>query len=240
MTKAIGVLLMSLAISGAGAHAMPLVISGVDGGWQNVSQREPRNAVITNSAGGTDLVEWGGGIRRSSYAFTPVSGNITPLLDMPFAIGTFTYVNNDILSPSIRDVEYELTFQTNAMPTALADVLFFDHLETNNVAPCRGGIDGPSQSVCDDFVTVSSLAVNRVLDIGGSQLFFSLLGFATDSGGPFVHEFQSPEDSTTSAELFALVSLLPLPVPAPGTAPALLAAGLAWWLSRRRSSRAIG
>ncbi|MBI4272030.1 MAG: THxN family PEP-CTERM protein [Candidatus Rokubacteria bacterium] len=218
----IGLVIVLAAV--APVAAGPLDITNIEGGWQN--EVPLGSATIVNAAGqGTDTIRWGtplSGGTQSGYNFTP-AGDLTPVpLGTPFLLGTFQHINEPIGAPVITGVQYFFSFSTNGIPAGLSDTFNFAHNETPNASPCPAG----STSICDDVVTVSSVALNQLITVATDTFFFNLLGFSKDGGVTIASTFLSPEGGTNTAGLFGLVTSQPIGVPEPG-ALVLMLAGLA-------------
>ena len=222
MRKCATVLILVL-VAAAPTSAAPLDIVDIEGGWLNVFPAA--NGAINNvAAQGTDTVRWPnpGDPLQSGYNFTPAADIIGAPLGAPLLLGTFQHINQVIFT-SITSVEYAFSFTTNGLPNVLNDTFHFDHNETPNPG--------------DDIVTVSSVNLDQLIDVGGDQYFFNLLGFSTDGGMTFSTIFTSPEGGTNTAQLYGRVTAQPIATPEPGTF-SLLGAGLAVaGLRRRRRNR---
>jgi hypothetical protein len=226
----VGAVLVAIAMAGAtNASATSLTLSNVSGDWFNPVPIA--GITINNQAGSNvDSVRWGTPqttAGQSGYNFDPVDGAFTPLLGTPFLLGTFTHINQPITGTTLASISYSFSLDTNGIPNSLTDTFNFIHDETPNSSVnglpsgCAPGPlgSGPHTTVCDDFVTVSSVGLNQVVDVGGSLYFFNLLGFSTDGGVTIRSLFQSPEGSSNSAGLYAVVTEQPIggEVPEPGS-----------------------
>jgi hypothetical protein len=216
-------LVLVVPLTVATTFADDLNITSILGQWQN---SVPVAGVTINNVAnqGQDTVRWGDslGSGQSGYNFTP-GPNLTPVtLNVPFLLGSFQHVNNPIGGTSLVSIDYLLSFSTNGNPAGLATTFTFLHNETTNAGPCAAGPEGPSLSICDDFVTVSTPLFNQNIVVGPDNFFFNLIGFSKDGGVTTSNGFQSQEQATTSAGLYARVTSTPVGVPEPGVLSLLL------------------
>jgi len=231
LKKIIGFLAIVLVLNVGSAFAVDLTVTNIIGNWTNANAGSGAT-LVDAAAQGTDTARWGtdAGSGQSGYNFTPAGnktiGTGTPgTLGVPFLLGTFQHLNNPITSPFLTTIDYNLSFTTNGIAASLGTLIHFSHNETPNNTPCAAGPDGPSVTVCDDFVTVSESFPDQNVNVGGTLYFFNLLGFSKNGGVTINNTFQSAEGSTNSAGLYAIVTLTPINTPEPD-ALLLLGTGL--------------
>jgi hypothetical protein len=216
--KKIAILLgVVLFINAGSAFAGPLDITDIVGAWLNAQPGGITNLNINNVTNqGTDTVRWGDpatSLGQSGYNFTPGGDIISAALGTPFLLGTFEHVNQPIFGTPLGSIDYNFSFDTNGIPANLATSFHFVHDETPNDLPCDAGPEGASISVCDDFVTVSTLGINQLITVGTDVYFFNLLGFSKDGGATIRTGFQSQENGTSRAGLYGVVTAQPIPEP---------------------------
>lgn len=222
----VSVALALLALTAVPASAAPLDITSIVGSWQNADPASSVTAIDNQADQGTDQIRWGGEDGNinsgSGYNFTPGADLLDVQLGTAFALGTFTHVNNVIpIGSSIESVQYDFSFSTNGVPASISDVFSFSHNETPNFEPCPTG----SVSTCDDIVSIGSLSIDQLINVGGQLFFFNLIGFSTDGGLTIKSDFLSAEGSSNSAVLYAMVTAQPTAIPEP-TSLLLFGAGL--------------
>jgi hypothetical protein len=203
-----------LAINLGTALAIPLNITNVIGSWSNAQPGGTILLTINNVATqGMDTVRWGESDFQSGYNFTPGANIIGVPLGTPILLGTFQHVNQPIGGTSLSSIDYTFTFSTNGIPNNLTTTFHFVHDETDNSEPCAAGPEGPSVSVCDDFVTIGAGSLNQLISAGSDDYIFNLLGFSKDGGVTTRTSFQSPENGTTTAGLYGVVTTQQVPEP---------------------------
>jgi hypothetical protein len=209
---------LSLSLAGlflaTSVSADPLTISNITGSWQNpiLDAETAPTLVVSNQAGSlADEINWGTGVPAtgpiSGYVLDPRDGSIVDVpLDSVFALADFTHNNFPINPSGFTGVEYDLTFDTNGIPTTLNNVFVFSHNETPNDGDCPVG-----NVPCADIVTVSQTTFNQIIDVNGEFYFFNLLGFSTDGGQTFSNVYISQENGSNMAVLYATVTATAIP-----------------------------
>lgn len=206
------------ALLGGTAAADPLNITGIGGSWINPNPAVNITALSNAAGSGTDAVRWGGVAGNlntgSGYNFTPAGDLVPVLLNVPFALGLFTHINQPIFS-AITDIQYAFQFSTNGAPATVADIFNFSHNETPN--------NTGTSPADDDIVTIGALSLNQLITVGADTFFFNLLGFSLDGGITLSNVFRSPEGGFNSATLYAVITEVPINrTPEPGTIALLM------------------
>lgn len=214
--------------------ASPLNITDIDGSWINALPGANITALSNVASPGTDSVRWGGTpgdlASGSGYDFMPAANLVPVTLNVPFALGTFSHLNQPISSgSSITDIEYAFQFSTNGIPANLTDTFEFRHNETPNST-------GTSPAD-DDIVAISSVNLDQLITVNLNTFFFNLLGFSADGGVTISNVFSSPEGGNNSAVLYGIVTEERLnAVPEPGTLGLLLTGVLGLAVFRKKRS----
>ena len=225
---------IALVLTPAAATAGPITITNITGGWSNAVDDLGNPLVPVNVAGqGIDQLRWGStefNASESGYNFQP-AGDPAILPNEAFLLGTFTHLNNPVQGSVLVSTNYNLSFQSNGVPSPLGTTISFLHDETSNG-------DG---GCCDDIVTIGNLIFNAQINVGGDLYFFNLLGFSKDNGLTFGNVFTSPEGQSNVVQLFGVVTTQPADLtsaPEPASL-LLLGAGLAGVavVARRRAGR---
>lgn len=241
---AIAAVVASLSLSGS-ASAQVLTINNVGPTWTGACNQAANcntatnNTVIDNFAPSNGVEVWWPTLQGSGYRFfpVPVSFNVDVTSGpATFLLGTFTHFNrviNDTPTGILATADLGLNIGiTGASPAAFNQSWRFYHDETHNASPCAGA----SVSVCDDFVTFSSLNSSTEFMYDGNSYNFELLGFSTTLDGPLTSSFQSPEGGDNDAFLYGRISTT---VPEPSTY-ALMIAGLgALAIASRRRRKTV-
>ncbi|HET9372058.1 MAG TPA: THxN family PEP-CTERM protein [Vicinamibacterales bacterium] len=213
---------VTLALVPASAIAGPITITNITGAWTNAVDEFGNPLLPLNADGqGVDQLRWGATDTNSSesgYNFQPASDPAI-LPGEAFLLGTFTHLNNSVQGTVLGSTDYQLSFQSNGVPSPLGTTINFLHNETVNT----------DSLCCADIVTISNLVFNAQINVGGDLYFFNLLGFSQDNGLTMGNVFTSPEGQSNVVQLFGVITTQPRELT---TAPEpasllLLGAGLA-------------
>lgn len=247
-TASVVVVLLTLALASS-AQAAPLLISNIQGSWQNIVMDTSGSAVLANdtvvltnqAAQALDTVRWGvqpsgavgpdptfGTLIGSAYLIDPVDNPVPQNnLGIPFVLASFTHDNQPV-NFRLISAEYAFQFDTNGVPTPLAQTFQFTHDETLNIPP--------APACCDDIVTWNNVGFTQNINVGGDIFALELLGFSpTGAPGTFSNQFISPENQTNNTLLWARVTQVTVPEPA---TLLLFGSGLALALRRVRRKSA--
>jgi hypothetical protein len=186
------------------------------------------------------------GVNSSGYEFDAEPVPLTEGENTPFSLGTFSHLNFPItigtgISSILFDVEGFVSLTTEGgTEYDLGSKIFsflISHDETSNSLPCPG----PSDSVCDDYVSIAPTADTDEFIVEGVKYTLGILGFAASledaEDGIFSDVFQSPEGGENERIMVAQFTGESIPVvPAPSVL-ALFGAGLMglYWRTRRRT-----
>lgn len=175
---------------------------------------------FNNSLNGinTSFVQWGisTGTGQSGYQFAGNAPVSSIPLDTPFALGTFTHYNYDILANggTLTSVQLSVSLNLglNSISIPLNTLYDFNHNETPNIAT---PINNP---INNDIVTlVNNSSRVSVFDINGVSYTLTLLGFADSVNSPLFQAFSTVEQQNNSALLIGEFSRTDVLVPEPST-----------------------
>ena len=145
-----------------------------------------------------------GDIIQSHFGFNGVgSAGSSPsniLIGDTFSLGSFTYTNEQtILSGGYVEIDFQMDIAI--------DGLFLAPVEY------RIGIDNTRNSLpnSDDTATLLSMPSDLAFMLDGSQYLLTFNGFSRDGGLSFEDMATLPEGSSTSAEIFATITAVPVP-----------------------------
>lgn len=142
-----------------------------------------------------------------------------------FSLGTFTYTNEQTLfSGGVVGIDFALNLDIDGL--ALSNILY--RIEIDNTT--NGG-SNPT-----DTASLISMPAPALFTLGGIDYQLTLNGFSRNAGASFETQATLAEGAQTSAEIFATISQVAVPVPA---AFWLFASGLAVMTGamRRRRTR---
>lgn len=192
-----------------------ITVESISGTWSDI--QAGKNLV----GSGTNAIFWGGknatDSQKSGYEFSAPSPVIFPVtLGQQFTVGTFTNFNQEIpIGTAITAATLTVDLSLDINGTLFNNLTFvynFNHDETLNVAPCLPG----ASSVCDDKDTfTNNTAKTSVFTVDGKQYTLDLTGFFHN--GVLATSYLTPEDSTNSAVLDAVITAVNVGVPEPST-----------------------
>jgi hypothetical protein len=234
----------------ASAHAVIVTVTPTGAQWTNVVS-DGAGAIITdNSNSANPTMRWGSpatGSGQSGYDFAVAAGGVSvdvPPNSSPFALGTFTHINQPIFAGtgSLQSATLALDAAieiAGIMQGVLTFNFDFLHNETPNSAdPCADGGAlgvGVNDNGCADIVTVTASSLSETFIVDGLRYTLSVLGFSQDGGATISNSFTTRESALNPASLYGSVSVSEVPIP--GALPLLLSgmAGFAAMKRRRKT-----
>ncbi len=162
-----------------------------------------------NFFGGNTVINWGvsqfPGGAKSSLDYQGI-GAFSINNSQPFKIGTLTYNNTRIASNS----SYNLTFTDKSFDIGLdftvpasANYTFNYDLQDDET------VNSLSDSA-DRLALIPANNFNPTFTLSGQNFSFELLGFSNGSGG-FNNSFIQAEDTSSSVDLYAKITAVPVP-----------------------------
>lgn len=125
-------------------------------------------------------------------------------LGTAFSLGTFTYVNQQtVLSGGIVKIDFQMAINIDidGVDVLLNPVEY--RIEINNT---REGGSNPA-----DTARLISTPANIPFLLGGSQYLLTFNGFLPDGGSTYETEATLAEGGTTSAQIYATITAVPVP-----------------------------
>ena len=204
----------SLGIS-SHAQAQSLTLQGTSSGTFGTPNRGA-NTNSQSSGVGTNTFTFGGG---TPNRFTFSGNSFSTGIDSPFAVGNFTYLNEDTQSGTdVASVPLNIQLGfTN--PSGVNQILGFDlgiNTTPNNT--------GDPVLDADSVFPVNRFA-NSSFNVGGTDYTLELIGFSQDGGATVIDQFILPEGQTTASAAIARITAASN-VPEPSSTVGLLALGV--------------
>jgi len=171
---------------------------------------------VTNTLAGSlaettefGLLSWGSGVFGVEKSFLKVEGTTFSVSDSnPFKVASLTYKNDEIFNTTDFSKAFsnvELKWGLNFSSPSSIDNTSFNYnltiVETSN-----------NSSNPEDTVTLIPTNDFNPLLINSNEggFYFELLGFSDGSGG-FYNSFIQPEESTSTVDLYAKITAVPIP-----------------------------
>lgn len=148
-----------------------------------------------------------------------VSGFSAVSAGQVFDIGRFTYFNGTTgIGTNISAVSLGIALHLTAPADASPPNSSYNYNFGITVTPNTHDDSTPAGAAADaDIVTISNGLTSTTFTSGGITYTLALLGFSTNGGTSYTTSFDSPERSTATADIFAVInqpSLLAVPEPA--------------------------
>jgi hypothetical protein len=192
------------------AAATDIPVTLVDGDWQNAQPLGVATIVNSGNTGGLSTARWGvsTGYGESGYNFNSATTPFNAPTDgSPFALGTFTHLNQPVTGDSITGID--LLVSLNLGGTSTSGTFHFNHDETSNL------FSPATDPRNDDIVTLTNPLLNLNFMYLGNPYYFNLIGFSQNGGATISTQFYTVETQNNSATLYGEITSRPISTPEP-------------------------
>ena len=153
--------------------------------------------------------EYGAARGRHYFSFDGVGSNLgdpmgSTTTDNLFSMGSFTYYN----APTRQDKVYGADFTIDIHISGYGDSALLFKMITENT---RDNNDPLASADTVRIANMADVATPFLFNVDGQEYLFQLMGFSRDGGQSFESYTTSLENTSTTAEIYGKITLVPLP-----------------------------